>query len=98
MQYHDWLMLGCTGRMHIAPAAVFSAETFMSDLEVALRHCLNLRARRWASYEFMTAAIDETWFQQGTMQDLLRQLGLHRVRFIINLDRSSGYLFPRGLL
>lgn len=89
MQHRSWLMRGCEG------GAVRGGEPFggyealvgddaqpMSMVERALRRCLSLRARRWATYEFMTAAIDEPWLQQGTMAELLEGIGLGEVRVV----------------
>ena len=80
MQYRDWLMLGCDGCAHAAAVmAPADGDAAMGPVEVALRHCLNLRARRWATYEFVTPAIDEPWYAHGSMAHVLRQLGLHKV-------------------
>lgn len=96
MQYRDWLMLGCDGCAHantvMGPAGGDAAEAAMTPVEVTLRHCLNLRARRWATYEFMTPAIDEPWYSRGSMPALLRDLGLHQARTPL----SPSFVAPTG--
>jgi hypothetical protein len=85
MQHRSWLMRGCEGGAsrggepigsHAAIVATGDTDAPMSEAERALRHCLSLRARRWATFEFMTATLDEPWLQRGTMTELLEELGL----------------------
>lgn len=83
VQHRGWLMRGCEGNMRppLAGTATVTGDSDlpMSDLERKLRHSLNLRTRRWATYEFMQSSIDAPWFQEGTMQQILEKLGLGEV-------------------
>jgi hypothetical protein len=86
MQHRNWLMRGCEGATRAGHSGACTptgdSDLPMSDTERALRHCLNLRTRRWATYEFVMSAIDAPWFRQGTMAEVLQQLGLDGVRFL----------------
>ena len=58
----------------------------MGDQEKCLRHCLTLRTRRWAMFEFMTPKIDEPWYHQGSMRQLLDSMGLQGLRNMTRAD------------
>lgn len=46
------------------------------ELELKLRHCLGLRMRRWAVFEFFYSAIDRPWFMKGGMHEIATKLGI----------------------
>lgn len=48
----------------------------MCRAELALRHCLSSRVKRWAMYEFHYSALDRPWFMHNEMAELLLQAGL----------------------
>ncbi|GIL75304.1 hypothetical protein Vretifemale_5122 [Volvox reticuliferus] len=50
------------------------ASTAMSAAEIALRHCLGPRMRRWCMYEFVYSALDRPWFLRN---ELLEFCALH---------------------
>lgn len=93
MQHRAWLMPGFISGSNsqaataveaaaVPPAtkgAAVSATAHMSDPERRLRHCLGLRARRWAMFEFVTPPIDRAFYEEGSMAEYLHNLGLHQV-------------------
>ena len=90
MQHRAWLMpgfvQGSNGQANTAVDAAAipgakgaSATAGMSDPERRLRHCLGLRARRWAMFEFVTPPIDRAFYEEGSMAEYLQSLGLHQV-------------------
>ena len=46
------------------------------ELELKLRHCLNVRTRRWAFFEFFYSAIDRSWFMSDGLDALARHCGI----------------------
>ena len=101
MQHRHWLMRGCEGESRVAHGGLAMAtgddEQEMCEAERALRHCLNLRTRRWANYEFVTASIDEPWLQQGSMAQLLDEIGLSKVCPLHSVHTVAISLFSHGL-
>jgi hypothetical protein len=48
----------------------------MDPTELALRHMLSPRVRRWAMYEWFYCALDRPWFMRNEWQEYLTHLGL----------------------
>ena len=91
MQYRSWLMRGCEGNPQglslNGPGLALGDDGLpMGDQEKCLRHCLTLRTRRWAMFEFMTPKIDEPWYHQGSMRQLLDSMGLQGLRNMTRAD------------
>ncbi|GIL51183.1 hypothetical protein Vafri_7252 [Volvox africanus] len=62
---------GTSGANNVGPG---EASTAMSAAEIALRHCLGPRMRRWCMYEFVYSALDRPWFLRN---ELLEFCALH---------------------
>ncbi|KAG2443833.1 hypothetical protein HXX76_002176 [Chlamydomonas incerta] len=45
-------------------------------LELALRHSLNTRVRRWAAYEFHYSALDRPWFMRNELMEFCQHMQL----------------------
>ncbi|GLC49109.1 hypothetical protein PLESTB_000183400 [Pleodorina starrii] len=56
------------------PAGAGESSTAMPAAEIALRHCLGPRTRRWCMYEFLYSALDRPWFLRN---ELLEFCALH---------------------
>lgn len=48
----------------------------MTAAEVALRHCLSARTRRWVAAEFFCSAIDRPYFMRSELQEFVVHAGL----------------------
>jgi hypothetical protein len=102
MQHRAWLMPGFnSGSNSQAGSAVdipappagkgLSNSASMGESERQLRHCLGLRARRWAMFEFVTPPIDRAFYEEGSMAEYLQSLGLHQVLLSRCLPVSRTY-------
>lgn len=85
MQHRAWLMPGFVGGTNgqatsaVDGTSAASAAADLEDPERRLRHCLGLRARRWAMFEFVTPPIDRAFYEEGSMSEYLHSLGLSQV-------------------
>lgn len=90
MQHRAWLMPGSMQGSNSQAATEVDAAAMpavnggsttasMGEPERQLRHCLGLRARRWAMFEFVTPPIDRAFYEDGSMSEYLHSLGLHQV-------------------
>ncbi|GFR47546.1 hypothetical protein Agub_g9269 [Astrephomene gubernaculifera] len=59
-----------------AAAAASMAKPQMLAAEVALRHCLGTRVRRWCMYEFLYSALDRPWFMRNELMEFCMHMQL----------------------